>query len=573
MFLLFFISPLVGLLDGLGISILIPIFTGFIGGGELPESNAFTEVVSNFFSEVHIPNTLQNLLVAAIVIILVKAILKFSHTSIAAVLNGRLMSKLRSLVINGLSEMKFSNYLTLNTGYVLNTGVSEINKYAAGMIAFLESINTLFILLGYMVAILLVSWKSSLYIMLIGGLLSFVYSIFNRLSKGYSREVSANNREYSKYLIEMVNFFKYLKATDRFGYLQQKLKRNINSLKRLLILTEINRYMPTILQEPLSIILIGGLFYMNSEFLHEPVSVLLIVLGLSYRMATVVSQFQGRKQNFYALIGSLESVSVLLNNIESEKELSPNQDDIIFKENIKIEGLSFGYSDNERVLNNIDLSISCKETVAFVGASGAGKSTLIDILAGLLNPNSGTIYIDGKPYQNLCLPGWRHHIGYVTQESIVFDTSILENLIMEEGGTYDEELLKSAIQNSNSSNFIELSESGLSKDSGDKGLRLSGGQRQRLSLARELYRTPNILILDEATSALDSNSEMVIKESLEKLKGKTTIIIIAHRLATVKNADRIFVLDKGVIAESGRFEELIQNPNSKFYDLAIHQNL
>ena len=573
MFVLLLFAPVVGILDGFGISLLIPVFTGFLSGTGEIEANSFTALIVKVFGWVNVNPSLRNILITAIVLILLKSVLRLLHIGISAFLNSKVMASLRVRVITGFSEMKYMNYLSLNTGHVLNTGVSEVNKYAAGMIAFLESINTLFILVGYGLAILMLSWKATVYIILFGGLVSFIYAFFNKKSKQYSREVSSNNREYAKYLIELVNFFKYLKATGRFQYLGNKLKRNIRSLKRLIFNTEINKNMTNIIQEPLSVVLIAGLFLVNGWLMNEPVSVLLIILGISYRMSGIVSQFQGRKQNFFSTIGSLEAVSGMLGNLEENKEPVYQPGELHFRKSLKLNDISFAYNNRIPVLDRINLEIQCNETVAFVGASGAGKSTLIDVLCGLLVPDSGKISVDEHTCSDLCNDDWRSKVGYVTQESIIFDTTILQNITLSESGNVSEKELNNALLWSDSFRFVEDSENGLESELGDKGMRLSGGQKQRISLARELYRSPELLVLDEATSALDSNSEMVIRESLEYLKGKITVIMIAHRLATVKHADRIFVLDSGQISEVGSFNELMNNKDSLFFELASQQNL
>lgn len=566
-------APVVGALDGLGISLLIPVFTSYLSGTGEIESNSFTTFIIRIFDAVGVEADARNLLITAILLIFFKSLLRLAHISISAFLNSKLMASLRMKVLDGFSGMKYMNYLSLNTGHILNTGVSEVNKYASGMISFLDSINTLFILVGYGLAILLLSWKATFYMLIFGGIVSFIYAFFNKKSKQYSREVSANNRDYSKHLIELVNFFKYIKATGAYQYLGNKLRRNIHSLKRLLFLSEINRNMPNIIQEPLSIVLIVGLFLVNGWILHEPVSVLLIILGISYRMSGIVSQFQGRKQNFYSSIGSLESVSVMLKNFEANKENQEEGSEVHFGEIMELEGISFSYNHESPVLTNISLKLRRNETIAFVGSSGSGKSTLIDILCGLLVPDSGEIILDGKSYPDLCNNKWRKRVGYVTQDSIVFDSTVLQNITLSESEEYPEEKLDNAIRWSNSADFIRSTPGGLKSELGDKGMRLSGGQKQRISLARELYKSPELLVLDEATSALDSNAEMVIKESLEFLKGKVTVIMIAHRLATVKDADRIFVMENGRIVEQGDFESLYGKQSSMFYKLASHQNL
>ena len=196
-----------------------------------------------------------------------------------------------------------------------------------------------------------------------------------------------------------------------------------------------------------------------------------------------------------------------------------------------------------------------------VGPNGSGKTTLIDLIVGLLNPVSGSIEIDGKPVLEKNIRAWQQHIAYVPQEVFLFDDSIARNIVL---GRKDEDIdyerLKKATQMADIYDFVsqELPE-GFDTKIGERGVRLSGGQRQRLGLARALYRNPSVLVLDEATSALDSITERGVIESLKSLPEDLTIIIIAHRLSTVRHADCIYLLDEGKIIAEGNYEQLMHS--------------
>jgi ABC-type multidrug transport system fused ATPase/permease subunit len=223
------------------------------------------------------------------------------------------------------------------------------------------------------------------------------------------------------------------------------------------------------------------------------------------------------------------------------------------------------------VLRDIDLTIQRNWTVAFVGDSGSGKSTMVDLVTGTLHPSAGRILVDGLSMADLDLETLRRRIGYVPQDSMLFDDSVANNLALWNEATDDQ--LRDAARRARALEFIEAMSDGFATQVGERGIKLSGGQRQRLAIARELMKEPDILVLDEATSALDSESESAIQESINALKGRMTILIIAHRLSTIRNCDRIFVLHDQKVVEMGSYQELLSRPGSRFARMCELQRL
>jgi ABC-type multidrug transport system fused ATPase/permease subunit len=247
-------------------------------------------------------------------------------------------------------------------------------------------------------------------------------------------------------------------------------------------------------------------------------------------------------------------------------------------EGIAFDDVCFAYDEDEGdVLHDINIEIPVNQTVALVGESGAGKSTLVDMLTLMLRPRSGEIFIDGVPGTEIDLASWRSQIGYVSQETVVFDDTIANNIHLWEGDIGDDSALRErvvdAAKRAHAHHFIQDLPDGYDTVVGDRGVRLSGGQRQRLFVARELFKHPNLLILDEATSDLDTASEQHIQSSIDALQGEVTVVIIAHRLSTVKNADRVYVLDEGRVVEEGPYHELRMRENGQFREMVEMQSL
>ncbi len=224
---------------------------------------------------------------------------------------------------------------------------------------------------------------------------------------------------------------------------------------------------------------------------------------------------------------------------------------------IDFEGVGFGYEGvDSPAVEDFTLSARPGETVALVGASGAGKSTVLNLLIGFIRPTSGRILLDGTDMATLDLRSYRRFLSVVPQESILFEGTIRENVTYGMGET-DEHTVRQALRDANALDFVEDLPDGLSTVVGERGARLSGGQKQRLAIARALIRNPRVLILDEATSALDTRSEALVQEALARLIHGRTVFVVAHRLSTIRAADRIVAMDQGRIAEVGTHEELM----------------
>lgn len=224
---------------------------------------------------------------------------------------------------------------------------------------------------------------------------------------------------------------------------------------------------------------------------------------------------------------------------------------------IDFEGVGFGYEGVDGpAVEDFTLSARPGETVALVGASGAGKSTVLNLLIGFIRPTSGRILLDGTDMATLDLRSYRRFLSVVPQDSILFEGTIRENVTYGMGET-DEHTVRQALRDANALDFVEDLPDGLSTVVGERGARLSGGQKQRLAIARALIRDPRVLILDEATSALDTRSEALVQEALARLIHGRTVFVVAHRLSTIRAADRIVAMDRGRIAEVGTHEELV----------------
>ncbi|MBB5352860.1 ABC-type multidrug transport system fused ATPase/permease subunit [Haloferula luteola] len=241
----------------------------------------------------------------------------------------------------------------------------------------------------------------------------------------------------------------------------------------------------------------------------------------------------------------------------AEPQLTEGLRPAVFRGDIRFEGVSFSYDETTPAVAEIQLHAAPGETIALVGPTGAGKSTLLHLLARFYEPSSGRILLDGQPLDHLSKEWLRDHIGYVTQDSFLFNDTLRANLQIARPSATDSELWK-ALEAANAARFVRDLPEQLDTLAGERGIRFSGGEKQRLSIARALLRNPPLLLLDEATSALDNQTELLVQQALERLRADRTCFVIAHRLSTIEAADRIAVLVDGRIAEVGTHAELVE---------------
>jgi len=320
---------------------------------------------------------------------------------------------------------------------------------------------------------------------------------------------------------------------------------------------------------------IGAVFYLFVVVLRQSIGVITDGILFFYRVSVELATFQDRWQGFSNRVGSVEAYERLLAELDGAAETEDAGVALRFEHAIRLEGVSFVRGELV-ILRDLEIEIPKFRTVALVGGSGVGKSTVVDLVAACLEPSAGALRVDGVDLRDLRRSEYRRALGYVTQESVFFSGSVARNVTMHwDGEISDEELerAREAARLANCLGVIEGLESGWDTEIGERGVRLSGGERQRVAIARELYGDPQLLILDEATSALDSISEQAVQRSLELLHGSLTLLIVAHRLSTIRYADTIYVLDDGGVVESGSFEELSNRPQGRFRELCDMQSL
>ncbi len=318
-------------------------------------------------------------------------------------------------------------------------------------------------------------------------------------------------------------------------------------------------------------ILLIVLYLLGSD--HDSANIIPVVSVFALAGYRIMPGFQQIYQSITSVRFHFPALEILVEDLSdhSGRELSEvgNVEVIPFHHSIKLRSISFSYPNIEvPVIDDFSIDIDCNTTIGLVGATGCGKTTIVDIFLGLLSPQSGNISVDGTDINKENLAAWQKNLGYVPQSIYLSDDTIERNIAFAiPDNEIDRERVVQAAKMAEMADFIDSLPGGYETDVGERGVRLSGGQRQRIGIARALYHNPKVLILDEATSALDGITENVIMDAIHNLSGKKTVIIVAHRLATLKECDIVHIIDKGKITHSGTYHELIAK-NAHFRKMA-----
>ncbi len=472
--------------------------------------------------------------------------------------------------------LDYQQFTKNNTGHYVNVLNGQINKFIRSFTIFSQFTAHVITVMVYLGIAFYLDTGFSLMAVGASGILLFFLRYVSRYSKKLSIKTSQENSNLNKFFVQTLHAMKYLKATARFGHLKKNIANSIRKLAafrfRLMTATAFIQAV----REPFTILVMIGIIVIQVQWFAQPIAPILVTLMLFYRSMNRLVQMQTSWQQLMNTVGGVEMVLSEFEEVKKSQEESGTVLAGTFQNKIRLENVTFAYQE-KTVLKDLNITVPRNKTIAIVGESGAGKSTMIDLLSLILKPEQGEIYIDGQPSCELDYRSWRQKIGFVTQDTVVFDDTVANNISLWTCNYNKKQNCRDKIERmarkAHCHHFIEEMPEGFNTIIGDRGVRVSGGQRQRLSIARELFKEPELLLLDEATSSLDTESEKEIQKSIDELKGQMTVVIIAHRLSTIKNADYIYVLDKGVVVEEGGFNELAKIKNSKFKEMTEMQSL
>ncbi|WP_338872684.1 ABC transporter ATP-binding protein [Spirosoma sp. SC4-14] len=537
----------------------------------------FNYYFARVFQEYGKIGTLQFVCIVIVLSVLFSNLFKYLSVRQLESFKARMVAKLRETVFDKTLHLHlgfFSNERKGNLISRITTDVQEVENSIANTLS--AASKEFFLLIGYIVALLSISVKLTLFAIIVipisGG---FIATLVRRMK----RDAQEGQQRLSSLVSLFDETFGGMRVVKGFvaeGFILDKFRRENEGYRQAVRSLANRRELASPFSEVMGVAVVAGILLYGGSLVLSGQSDLTAAEFISYiaifsqvtRPAKDISNaFSGSQRG----VASGERVLELIDTQPAVQNKPGARTLSGFQQEIRVRNVSFAYNADTSVLQNISFDLSKGKTIALVGASGGGKSTIADLIPRFYDPTAGQILIDGIDLRDCTMESLRAQMGIVTQESILFNDTIFNNIAF--GNAATETDVMEAARIANAHDFIMAQPNGYQTIIGDRGGKLSGGQRQRISIARAILKNPPILILDEATSALDTESEKLVQEALTRLMTNRTTLVIAHRLSTIQHADEILVVNQGRIVERGRHDELLTLDEGFYRKLSTMQSV
>lgn len=561
------------LVDGLGILLLVPVLQGDLG-----ESQGVLALIISFLNDfitlIFGETKTEYLILLIAFLFILKGMFNFKALSYSSKLRAELIVKLKNKIYISFQKINYSYYAKQEIGEMTNLLNDHVTKA-------LQSFH-FFTLMMIQLANLIISLSICLFlspifgfvVIIVGMIIQILFKALNvRVLVHAQDTLEANDKLMGRFL-EFLNNFKYMLTTNNINAFDKEVDSGIERLRRNQFKLGYIESITQSLREPvamtiMSLVIVIHLMLFNGELAPMLVSVILL-----YRAMNAVVQLQSFRQTFLNNYVSFDFIDKKIQEMNESVEITNGCSNLLDVRAIQLKNVGFGFTKEKNVLDNIEFVIEPKSTTAIIGQSGSGKSTLLEILALLREYTEGDIFLGDTPFSQVDKSMWRSSLGYVGQENSIFEDTLANNITLNIGqeqrySDEEEQEIRGVLKKSGLNDFVDSQTEGIYTKLHYTGRNISGGQRQRVMIARELFRKPSLLIMDEATSALDAKTEKLVNETIAELKGTVTLIIVAHKMSSIKNVDNVIVLDKGKIAEKGKYSVLIADRKSKLNSFHI----
>ncbi|KKS26422.1 MAG: ABC transporter related protein [Parcubacteria group bacterium GW2011_GWC2_42_6] len=551
------------LLEGVGINALIPLFS-FVTGRDDASNDKVSQIIQAIFNGLHIDFGVKYLLIFISLLFVFKAIFSLMTNLINAKINAGYEERMRSHLFGVTLKAGWPYLLGQRLGHLETVLMTNV-RTSATLLGYISTVISLATsLITYTIIALNISFNITLITLGCSVLLIIFFQPIVKRVRKISIEEEGINRRTAHHVNENILGMKTVKSMHVEEKVIAIAKDYFVRLKNIRIKTNLLLSLSGALIEPFSLIFICVIFAMTYKMPAFNLAALAAVVYLIKQIFSYAQQLQKY------LMGINSAFPYLRKVLDYEKQALNNKEEIAgvksfnFNKALEFKNVRFSYNENQDILAGMNFKITKGTTLGLIGPSGAGKTTIVDLILRLFAPTAGEILIDGGNIAEINLKEWRQNIGYVSQDIFLLNDTIANNIKFY-NETISEAAIREAARLANIEDFINECPNKFETEIGERGVMLSAGQRQRIIIARILARQPKFLIFDEATSALDNESEAQIQKVLQNLRGKITVLIVAHRLSTVLDADQLLVLDNGIIAEQGRPRTLLEDKNSYFY--------
>ena len=495
-----------------------------------------------------------------VVVFFLRGIFYFGQSYLVSYIGEKVIIDVREVMFRKFQRMPLAYYDQKQTGEVLSYITNDVGAIKEALVdKLIELVTEGSILIGSIIAMLYLDWQLTLLTLIVVPLVGQAMKIFGRKLKASGTLIQERIADLTALLTETLSATRVVKSFVREDYeIKRFTEQNIKNFEATMKMVRLTSQLsPTVeFIAALSVTLI--VWFGGYQVVNDKMTAGSLVAFLTYAV-NLANPVKRLSRVYGSLQRAMAAVDRVFAVVDLEETVADKPDAITLPKvqgRVEFRDVSFGYSEDKLALDHISLIANPGEMIAFVGPSGAGKSTIANLIPRFYEVTSGAILVDGYDVRDVTLSSLREQVGLVPQETMLFSTSIRENIRYGRLEATDEEV-EAAARAANAHDFITKMANGYETNIGERGVMLSGGQRQRIAIARAILKNPQILILDEATSALDTESEKIVQAALDNLMVGRTSFVIAHRLSTIFNADRIMVIDKGCVVEQGSHEELL----------------
>ncbi len=553
----------------MGFAVLLAFPMAAFKGAPAPALKYFTDtvLVKKEYSALHI------LVTAIAIYIVLNFFVRFFHQYLIRSAANRLIQALRNDLYAHLLRLSMSYFGEAQSGILLSSVMNDVQNIVRAVSSIIDLIRDPITFLGLLSYAFYLNWKLAAVTMLVLPLVAVLLSNTGKHAKRYSSRILEKMGELSAVLSESFGGMRVIQSFSLESYMRgQFMKRNRELTRTALKAIRVEELASAGVEVFAGVAIALVLFFGGREVIrgHMTAGDFYAFFACIGMMLPPLRSFNELNLTVNQCVASAERVFKILDTMPDVKSPENAKTLPAFHQSIEFSGVNFAYSSGRKVLSDFSFSLKKGEVVALVGPSGAGKTTVLGLIPRFFDPVSGTLKIDGLPVHDLSLESLRRQISLVTQEVFLFHDTVRANI---RAGRHDvsEEALIEAAKAAQAWDYIQRLPHGLDTVIGDRGQKLSGGERQRLSIARAILKDAPILLLDEATSALDSENERLVQSALDRLLVDRTAVVVAHRLSTIRKANRILVMEAGRIVEEGSHEKLIAHGGAYAKALSLQE--
>ncbi|MDG1986871.1 MAG: ABC transporter ATP-binding protein [Halieaceae bacterium] len=542
-------------LEGVGLAMLFPLLASL--GLEQNQENQLVDLLNQLIFYVGIEPKLGPLLITIVCILLLQVSVTLIQRWFSTNVTNSYRLHWHQRLFHAFMESKWEFLMREKTAGQLNLILNESSRSAAALSVVLETVNAIFFVLVYATIALMAAWEVVLFLIIFGSAVYFLTMPITRHSKSVGHKVNTISEALYHKSQELLQNVKLIKFTSTEHVANNLFDSAANDFRSVYIRGEMIPALVMAVNMAIGYIILGLGAWLAIEIMDVSSSALLVSMYVFVRLYVQLSGLQQMRQSLALSIPAFTIASSQLASARKSSERFHEGEKLskIRPASIELRNVEIRY-ESTKALVDVSYTIESGAIIGITGSSGAGKSTLLDAIVGLIEPSSGEVLVDKIPLRSLDVQDWRRSIGYVAQDTLLFEGTIARNIGWGHQDSSLEEI-KDAARRAGAEEFIDSLPMGYDSFIGDRSVRISGGQRQRIGLARALLGNKRLIILDEATSSLDSKSEEVILETIKSLRGQVTIIIVAHRLSTLRLSDYNLVFDRGHLVEQGSFQSLL----------------